>query len=91
VRELDNRGSHFYLALYWADEIAKQVECTQLQGIFKGLSKKLRDNEKTITDELISCQGDKVDIGGYYRPNAEIVEKAMRPSKTLNSLLNSVE
>ena len=91
VRELDNRGSHFYLALYWADEIAKQVECTELQGIFKGLSKKLRDNEKTITDELISCQGDKVDIGGYYRPNAEIVEKAMRPSKTLNSLLNSVE
>ena len=91
VRELDNRGSHFYLALYWADEISKQVECTQLQGIFKGLSKKLRDNEKTITDELISCQGDKVDIGGYYRPNAEIVEKAMRPSKTLNSLLNSVE
>jgi len=91
VRELDNRGSHFYLALYWADEIAKQVECTQLQGIFKGLSKKLRDNEKTITDELISCQGDKVDIGGYYRPNAEMVEKAMRPSKTLNSLLNSVE
>ena len=91
VRELDNRGSHFYLALYWADEIAKQVECTQLQRIFKGLSKKLRDNEKTITDELISCQGDKVDIGGYYRPNAEMVEKAMRPSKTLNSLLNSVE
>ena len=91
VRELDNRGSHFYLALYWADEIAKQVECTELQGIFKGLSKKLRDNEKTITDELISCQGDKVDIGGYYRPNAEMVEKAMRPSKTLNSLLNSVE
>ncbi len=91
VRELDNRGSHFYLALYWADEIAKQVECAELQGIFKGLSKKLRDNEKTITDELISCQGDKVDIGGYYRPNAEIVEKAMRPSKTLNSLLNRVE
>jgi isocitrate dehydrogenase len=91
VRELDNRGSHFYLALYWADEIAKQVECTELQGTFKELSKKLRDNEKTITDELISCQGDKVDIGGYYRPNAEIVEKAMRPSKTLNSILNSVE
>ena len=91
VRELDNRGSHFYLALYWADEIAKQVECTELQGIFKELSKKLRDNENTITDELISCQGDKVDIGGYYRPNAEIVEKVMRPSKTLNSLLNSVE
>ena len=91
VRELDNRGSHFYLALYWADEIAKQVECTELQRIFKELSKKLRGNEKTITDELISCQGDKVDIGGYYRPNAEIVEKAMRPSKTLNSLLNSVE
>ena len=91
VRELDNRGSHFYLALYWADEIAKQVECTELQRIFKELSKKLRGNEKTITDELISCQGDKVDIGGYYRPNAEMVEKAMRPSKTLNSLLNSVE
>ncbi|MDC1270632.1 NADP-dependent isocitrate dehydrogenase [Porticoccus sp.] len=91
VRELDNRGSHFYLALYWADEIAKQVECTELQRIFKELSKKLRGNEKTITGELISCQGDKVDIGGYYRPNAEMVEKAMRPSKTLNSLLNSVE
>ena len=58
VRELDNRGSHFYLALYWADEIAKQVECTELQRIFKELSKKLRGNEKTITDELISCQGD---------------------------------
>lgn len=59
--------------------------------LLRSYQKKLRDNEKTITDELISCQGDKVDIGGYYRPNAEIVEKAMRPSKTLNSLLNSVE
>lgn len=90
VKELDNRGSHFYLALYWADEIAKQNECSELQMIFEKLSKKLRDNEKTITEELISCQGDKVDIGGYYRPNSEIVEKAMRPSKTLNSLLSSV-
>lgn len=90
VKELDNRGSHFYLALYWADEIAKQNECSELQIIFEKLSKKLRDNEKTITEELISCQGDKVDIGGYYRPNSEIVEKAMRPSKTLNSLLSNV-
>ena len=91
VKELDNRGSHFYLALYWSDEISKQSGCAELQAIFKKLSKKLRDKEKAILDELITCQGNNVDIGGYYQPNFEIAEKAMRPSKTLNSILSSVE
>ena len=89
VNELDNRGSHFYLALYWAEELAAQENDPDLKKIFHSLSKKLGDNEKAIVDELISCQGTNVDIGGYFLPDPVKVEKAMRPSSTLNSLLTN--
>jgi len=90
VNELDNRGSHFYLALYWAEEIAKQKDSPELQEVFHKLAKKLNEHEKTIIDELIACQGDRVDLGGYYQPDTKKVEEAMRPSSTLNSLLSNV-
>ena len=90
VRELDNRGSHFYLALYWAEDLAAQKDDVDLQKIFRELSQKLRDNEQLIVEELIACQGKSVDIGGYYQLDAVKVEKAMRPSETLNTLLSNV-
>ena len=90
VRELDNRGSHFYLALYWAEDLATQKDDLDLQKIFRELSQKLRDNEQLIVEELIACQGKSVDIGGYYQLDAAKVEKAMRPSETLNTLLSNV-
>lgn len=90
VRELDNRGSHFYLALYWAEDLAAQKDDVDLQKIFRELSQKLRDNEQLIVEELIACQGKSVDIGGYYQLDAAKVEKAMRPSETLNTLLSNV-
>jgi isocitrate dehydrogenase len=84
---LDNRGSHFYLALYWAQALTEQTEDPALQSAFSGLAKSLSDNEEKIVGELNNCQGDRVDKGGYYQPDPEKVEKAMRPSGTLNSLL----
>ena len=87
VRELDNRGSHFYLALYWAQALTEQTEDPELQSAFSGLAKALGDNEEKIVEELNNCQGRHVDLGGYYQPDPEKVEKAMRPSETLNSLL----
>ncbi|MCL4170491.1 UNVERIFIED_CONTAM: hypothetical protein GTU68_019478 [Idotea baltica] len=87
VRELDNRGSHFYLALYWAQALTEQTEDPALQSAFSGLAKSLSDNEEKIVEELNNCQGDRVDMGGYYQPDPEKVEKAMRPSGTLNTLL----
>tara|TARA_R110001592_G_scaffold260282_1_gene524737 strand:- start:64606 stop:66855 length:2250 start_codon:yes stop_codon:yes gene_type:complete len=89
VRELDNRGSHFYLALYWAEALAAQTKDTELQSAFSALAKALSDNEQSIVDELIACQGHKVDMGGYYQPDPEKLEKAMRPSTTLNELLSN--
>ncbi|MEH6617870.1 MAG: NADP-dependent isocitrate dehydrogenase, partial [Porticoccus sp.] len=89
VKELDNRGSHFYLALYWAQALAKQTEDTDLQTSFAKLAQDLGDNEKKIIDELNDAQGDAVDMGGYYQPDAAKVEKAMRPSATLNGLLGN--
>ena len=87
VRELDNRGSHFYLALYWAQALTEQTEDPALQSAFSGLAKSLSDNEEKIVEELNNCQGDRVDMGGYYQPDPAKVEKAMRPSATLNGLL----
>ena len=87
VRELDNRGSHFYLALYWAQALTEQTEDPELQSAFSGLAKALSDNEEKIVEELNNCQGNRVDMGGYYQPDPAKVEKAMRPSETLNSLL----
>jgi len=90
VGELDNRGSHFYLALYWAKELAAQTEDSELKALFEEIAKTLSDNEKTIVDELNAVQGKPVDIKGYFHPNGELVSDAMRPSKTLNAALNKL-
>ncbi|MFD7340695.1 NADP-dependent isocitrate dehydrogenase [Streptomyces violascens] len=84
---IDNRGSHFYLALYWAQELAKQTEDAQLAGAFAPLAKTLTEQESTIVDELIAVQGSPVDIGGYYRPDAAKASAVMRPSATLNQAI----
>ncbi len=85
--ELDNRGSHFYLALYWAQELAAQTEDLELQAHFAPLAKTLTENEATIVAELNAAQGKPVDIGGYYRSNPELTSKVMRPSQTFNNAL----
>ncbi len=90
VNELDNRGSHYYLALYWAQAVAKQNKNTELKAKFEGLAQTLSDNEATILAELLAAQGNPVDIGGYYRPDAAKTSQAMRPSPTLNAMLASV-
>ena len=90
VGELDNRGSHFYLALYWAKELAAQTEDSELKSLFEEIARTLSDNEKTIVDELNAVQGKPVDIKGYFHPNGELVSEAMRPSKTLNAALNKL-
>ena len=90
VNELDNRGSHFYLALYWAQALAEQTEDKQLQAHFSGLAQELAENEAIIVDELNMAQGRPVDLGGYYHGDAEKVAKAMRPSAILNAALDAV-
>jgi len=85
--ELDNRGSQFYLALYWAQELADQTEDTELAEHFAPLAKSLAENEQTIVTELNEVQGKPVDIGGYYFPDPEKTSAVMRPSKTFNALL----
>jgi isocitrate dehydrogenase len=90
VGELDNRGSHFYLALYWAQALAAQTKDKELQARFTTLAKTLADNEAKINAELIGAQGKPVDLGGYYRPDFEKASKAMRPSATLNAALAAV-
>ncbi|NMX64467.1 NADP-dependent isocitrate dehydrogenase [Pseudomonas sp. WS 5111] len=87
VGNIDNRGSHFYLALYWAQALAAQTEDTALQAQFAQLAKTLAENEATIVAELNAVQGKPVDIGGYYAPNPELTSKAMRPSNTLNAAI----
>ena len=91
VGELDNRGSHFYLALYWAQALAAQTKDKDLQARFIPLAKMLTENEAKINAELIAAQGKPVDIGGYYHPNFEKTSKAMRPSATLNAALATVQ
>ena len=88
VGELDNRGSHFYLALYWSQAIAEQSEDKELQASFRKLAKSLEKNEKKIVAEINALQGQPVDMGGYYHPDIEKVAKAMRPSSTLNALID---
>jgi isocitrate dehydrogenase len=87
VGELDNRGSHFYLALYWAQALAKQSEDAELKARFEKLAKVLSDNEQKIVGELAAAQGKPVDIGGYYHPDQKKTEAAMRPSATFNAAL----
>lgn len=90
VGELDNRGSHFYLALYWAQALAEQNADAELQGKFTALAATLTQNESKIVEELNKAQGPAVDMGGYYHPNAEKAAQAMRPSSTLNDAITSI-
>ncbi|WP_300681403.1 NADP-dependent isocitrate dehydrogenase [Nocardioides sp.] len=87
---IDNRGSHFYLALYWAEELAKQTENADLAAAFGPLAATLREQESTIVSELNAVQGKPADIGGYYYPDAEKTAVVMRPSATLNSAIDSL-
>jgi len=90
VGEIDNRGSHFYLALYWAQALATQTKDRDIQARFAPLAKTLADNEAKINAELIAAQGKPVEMGGYYHPDFDKTSKAMRPSKTLNAALASI-
>jgi isocitrate dehydrogenase len=87
VGEIDNRGSHFYLALYWAEALAAQTKDKELQARFKPLAETLSKNEAKINGELIGVQGKPVDVGGYYLPDSAKASAAMRPSATLNAAL----
>ncbi len=84
---LDNRGSHFYLAFYWAQELATQTDDADLAAAFAGLAKTLAEQEQTIVDELIAVQGSPTDIGGYYQPDASMAAAVMRPSTSFNEAL----
>ncbi|MBU18168.1 MAG: isocitrate dehydrogenase (NADP(+)) [Chloroflexi bacterium] len=90
VNELDTRGSHFYLALYWAEALAKQTQDTELQARFAEVAKQMAANEEKIVQELNDAQGQPVEIGGYYLPNHEMSAKAMRPSATLNAIIDAI-
>ncbi|MCK7590869.1 NADP-dependent isocitrate dehydrogenase [Subsaxibacter sp. CAU 1640] len=90
VKELDNRGSHFYLALYWAEALANQNLDAQLQAEFKNVHDVLSTNEERIVNELNEVQGHSVDIGGYYEPDNDLVSNAMRPSHTLNAVIKNM-
>jgi len=90
IGKLDNRGSHFYLAMYWAQALAEQNENPELKEKFSKLAKQLTDNEDKIVEELNSVQGEDADIGGYYLPDEEKANAAMRPSKTFNDALASI-
>jgi isocitrate dehydrogenase len=90
VGEIDNRGSHFYLALYWATALAEQSEDKALAERFARIAKQMADNETQISSELLAAQGKPVDLGGYYHPDDVKAIKAMRPSPTLNSIVDAI-
>jgi isocitrate dehydrogenase len=90
VGEIDNRGSHFYLALFWAEALAAQEKDAELRARFAPVAKALRENEAAINSELIAAQGKPIDLGGYYRPDAAKVSAAMRPSGTLNRIIDGM-
>lgn len=88
--EIDNRGSHYYLALYWAEELAKQTADRELAEVFAPVAKALRDNESAINNELLAVQGQPVELGGYYRPDDATASAVMRPSATLNQIIDAL-
>jgi isocitrate dehydrogenase len=90
VGELDTRGTHFYLALYWAEALAAQTRDGQLQARFGKVAAQLRENERAIVAELNAAQGRPVDIGGYYRPDPGLASRAMRPSRTFNGIVDAI-
>jgi isocitrate dehydrogenase len=91
VNEIDNRGSHFYLAMYWAEALANQDEDADLKKIFSRVAETMSSKEAQINEELIAAQGKTVDMGGYYKPEESILVKQMRPSNTLNEILESIK
>jgi isocitrate dehydrogenase len=88
--ELDNRGSHFYLAMYWAQALAAQNTDEELKQKFAAVAEELQRDEDTIAGELIAAQGQPTDIGGYYRPDPELARQSMRPSQTLNAIIDAI-
>jgi isocitrate dehydrogenase len=90
VNEIDNRGSHFYLTMYWAEALAQQTKDTELQSRFTRIAKELTENEEKITQQLLAAQGTPVELGGYYKPDIDLATKAMRPSVTFNSTIESL-
>jgi isocitrate dehydrogenase len=91
VSEIDNRGATFYLALYWAQALAAQAEDVELKARFAPVARSLEENEAKIVEELLAAQGHPVDLGGYYLPDDERAEKAMRPSPTLNAIIDGMK
>jgi isocitrate dehydrogenase len=87
VGGIDNRGSHFYLALYWAQALAAQDKDAEFKKLFTPIAEQLTENEAKIVEELVAVQGKPVDVGGYYQPNDELAAKALRPSATFNAIL----
>jgi isocitrate dehydrogenase len=90
VGELDSRGSHFYVALYWAEALACQTVDKELAARFRKTAASLAEAEGTIVAQLIECQGDPQDIGGYYRPDPALTAEAMRPSASLNEVIGGI-
>ena len=84
-----NRGSHFYLSLYWAEALAAQTKDAELKAEFSVIAASLSENEKTIINELVNIQGQAIETDGYYLPNSEKTDTAMRPSATLNHIIGS--
>merc|ERR1712051_360269 len=91
VKEIDNRGSHYWVARYWADELSQQNDDTSLKAAYTEAGKALAENESTILADLINCQGPPVDLGGYYRVDKAKTDVAMNPSKTLNDIIAKLE
>lgn len=91
AKEIDNRGSHFYLAMYWAEALSKQDKDEDLKKIFTPIAKELKENENKINAELIAVQGRPINIGGYYEPTEKLVSEAMRPSTTFNNILSKIK
>ena len=90
IGSIDNRGSHFYLAMYWAEALAAQTKNTEMAALFAPVAEAMESNEVTINEELIGAQGKPQEIGGYYHPNFEKTDVAMRPSSTLNQIINGI-
>jgi len=90
VGQIDNRGSHFYLALYWAEALAGQSKDAELKAKFTPIAKALGESEAKINEELLAAQGKPVDMDGYYRPDFGKTSKAMRPSATLNAIIDAI-
>lgn len=90
VGEVDNRGSHYYLSLYWAEALAEQTQDKELQSVFVNVAKQLEDSRSVIVKELSAAQGHAVDLGGYYHPDESKASKAMRPSATLNKIIDAI-